>query len=157
VTHVTLLHCPRLSQYDCCLPFPCIHAQTMQHCQHPHTASNLSNLTWAGQQSATLCLWCSRMKTTNNNVHNLLYYHVTALCHCRMVLNAQHENKVSKLFSNHVSSRASNVQLDFRRLIATCTSNPFPLQHIAYRAETTPAKMRSEQQGLHPWKLLDTL
>jgi hypothetical protein len=26
----SLLHCcPRLSQYDCCLPFPCIHAQTM--------------------------------------------------------------------------------------------------------------------------------
>jgi hypothetical protein len=42
---VALLHCPRLSQYDCCLPFPCIHAQTMQHCQHPHTASNFSNLT----------------------------------------------------------------------------------------------------------------
>jgi hypothetical protein len=59
---VTLLHCPRLSQYDCSLPFPCIHAQTMQHCQHPHTASDFSNLTWAGQQSATLCLWCSCMK-----------------------------------------------------------------------------------------------
>jgi hypothetical protein len=42
---VTLLHCPRLSQYDCCLPFPCIYAQTMQHCQHPYTASNFSNLT----------------------------------------------------------------------------------------------------------------
>jgi hypothetical protein len=42
----TLLHCcPRLSQNDCCRPFPCIHAQIMQHCQHPHTASNLSNLT----------------------------------------------------------------------------------------------------------------
>jgi hypothetical protein len=54
VALVPLLHCPRLSQYDCCLPFPCIHAQTMQHCQHPHTASNFSNLTWAGQQSATL-------------------------------------------------------------------------------------------------------
>jgi hypothetical protein len=42
---VTLLHCPPLSQYDCCLPIPCIRAQTMQHCQHPHTASNFSNLT----------------------------------------------------------------------------------------------------------------
>jgi hypothetical protein len=28
----------------------------MQHCQYPHTASNLSNLTRAGQQNATLCL-----------------------------------------------------------------------------------------------------
>jgi hypothetical protein len=52
----TLLHGPRLSQYDCCLPFPCMHAQIMQHCQHPHIASNFLNLTWAGQHSATLCL-----------------------------------------------------------------------------------------------------
>jgi hypothetical protein len=35
---------------------PCIHAQTIQRCQHPHAASNLSYLTWSGQQSATLCL-----------------------------------------------------------------------------------------------------
>jgi hypothetical protein len=27
----------------------------MQYCQHPQTASNLSNLSWAGQQSRTLC------------------------------------------------------------------------------------------------------
>jgi hypothetical protein len=67
---VTLLHCLRLSQYDCRLPFPCIHAQTMQHCQQPHTASNFSNFTWAGQKSATLCLWCSRMKTTNGSIHD---------------------------------------------------------------------------------------
>jgi hypothetical protein len=46
---VTLLS--STSQYDCCLPFPCIHEQTMQHCQHPHIASNLSNWTWGGQQS----------------------------------------------------------------------------------------------------------
>jgi hypothetical protein len=64
--NVILLHgCPRLSQHDCCLPFPCIHAQTMQHCQHSHTASSLSILTWAGQQSATMCLWYSRTRTTN--------------------------------------------------------------------------------------------
>jgi hypothetical protein len=42
---LTLLHCPRRSQHYCCLPFPCIHEQTMQHCQHPHTASKFSNLT----------------------------------------------------------------------------------------------------------------
>jgi hypothetical protein len=82
--YISLLHCPRLSQYDCCLPFPCIHAQTMQHCQHPHTstASNLSNLTWAGQQSATLCLWCSRMKTTNVLRHLLVPQipHLTVFC-----------------------------------------------------------------------------
>jgi hypothetical protein len=26
-----MLQYPQLSQYNCCLPFPCIHAQTMQH------------------------------------------------------------------------------------------------------------------------------
>jgi hypothetical protein len=46
-------------------PSPCIYAQTMQHCQHPHTEANLSNLTWSGQQSATLYLSYSRMRTTN--------------------------------------------------------------------------------------------
>jgi hypothetical protein len=59
-------HCsPRLSQHDCCLPFSCIHAQTMQHCQHPHIALNLSLVTWIGQQSATLCLWYPCMQTAN--------------------------------------------------------------------------------------------
>jgi hypothetical protein len=94
--YVTLLHCPRLSQYDCCLPFPCIHAQTKQHCQHPHTASNLSNLTWAGQQSATSCLWRSRMKTTDVLRHLLVLQnpHLTIFCtynktfHCEVVLHA---------------------------------------------------------------------
>jgi hypothetical protein len=68
----------------------------MQHCQHPHTASNFSNLTWAGQQSATLCLWCSRMETTNV-LHHLLVLqnpHLTIFCtynktfHCEVVLHA---------------------------------------------------------------------
>jgi hypothetical protein len=34
-----MLHCSRLSHYDSCLPFPRIHAQSLLHCQHPHTAS----------------------------------------------------------------------------------------------------------------------
>jgi hypothetical protein len=81
---------------DCCLPFPCIHAQTMQHCQHPHTASKFSNMTWAGQQSATLCLWCSRMKTTNVFRHllELQNPHLTIFCTynktfiCEVILHA---------------------------------------------------------------------
>jgi hypothetical protein len=100
----TLLHCPRFSQYDCCLPFPCIHAQTMQHCQHPHTASNFSSLTWAGQQSATLCLWCSRMKTTNvlrhllvpQNPHLAIYnktFHCEVIFHVCQSLSSSDNRK----------------------------------------------------------------
>jgi hypothetical protein len=82
VIHYIIHCCPRLSQYDCCLPFPCIYAQTMQHCQHPHTAINLSNSTWASQQSATLCLWHSRTKTTNAFRHLLVPQnpHITVFC-----------------------------------------------------------------------------
>jgi hypothetical protein len=54
---VTLLHCPRLSQYDCCLPFPCIYALTMQHCQHPNTASNFSNSCLIGLSFALCLQW----------------------------------------------------------------------------------------------------
>jgi hypothetical protein len=35
---LSLSHYPRLSQHDCCLPFPCIHAQTMQPCNRPPSA-----------------------------------------------------------------------------------------------------------------------
>jgi hypothetical protein len=96
-----LIHCcPRLSQYDCCLPIPCIHAQTMQHCQHPHTASNLSNLTWAGQQIATLCLWyiCQHLKSLNLTVAcNLSGFHQETkqrtTAHCRSITD--HEEKTN--------------------------------------------------------------
>jgi hypothetical protein len=37
----------------------------MQHCHHPHAASNLSNLTRAGQQRANLHLWYQHITATS--------------------------------------------------------------------------------------------
>jgi hypothetical protein len=67
----------------------------MQHCQHLHTAPNLSNLTWAGQQSATVYL----KKRYENNKCSLSSFgatnrQLTAFCtddktfHCEVTLHA---------------------------------------------------------------------
>jgi hypothetical protein len=109
---VTLLHCcSRLSLYDCCPP----HFYTfMRHAQNMnlhkkisciHSSCNTTNSAssqcikslkhdMGRQQSATLCVWYSCMKTTHVPRHLMLPQnpHLTVLCtcektfHCKVVL-----------------------------------------------------------------------